>query len=96
MARGDVANRLARKRFTHKALMFLPEDAGRATADAQEKVAPDQGPAPPRNDEGKAGEPPGRGSGRERAQHVGQDAAVAEVFQLVQRIDAAGERHLLA
>src|SRR4051794_41916297 len=32
---------------------------------------------------------------RELTQHVLQDAAVAEVFELVERIDAADERHLL-
>src|SRR5215207_10741344 len=41
---------------------------------------------------------PGRSApalGRELTQHVLQDAAVAEVFELVERIDAADERHLL-
>src|SRR5688572_6919733 len=32
-------------------------------------------------------------SSRQLPQHVVQDAAVAEVLQLVERIDAAGERH---
>ena len=31
---------------------------------------------------------------RQGPQHVGQDAAVAEVFQLVEGIDPAGQRHL--
>src|SRR6202020_2591547 len=30
---------------------------------------------------------------RELPQHVGQDPAVAEIFELVQRVDPAGERH---
>src|SRR5688572_26466068 len=36
-----------------------------------------------------------RASGREIAQHVLQDAAVPEVFEFVDRIDAAEDRHVL-
>src|SRR4051812_15294557 len=46
-----------------------------------------------------AARPPGRAatappSGCELAQHVRKDAAVAEVFQLVEGVDPAGQRHL--
>src|ERR1700688_2960936 len=49
-----------------------------------------------------AGPPPGRSHPtpsrqsdlrRELPQHVRQDAAVAEIFELVQRVDAASQRH---
>ena len=32
-------------------------------------------------------------SRRELAQHVVQDAAIVEIFELVERVDAADERH---